>query len=191
MTMHRRKFLLALSSATSGLILPRFYERAVAYLANHGEPLLEAPSRVGQVLNVYTDYGDHGGLFSFGHPLDGAPRLTWREAFERYLADEKDEIMEYYYLTPADLDSEADDELYMEHWYTKDSPYARAAWWLEDEGFGSYEAGDAAVGGIIFDTSSGMGGSATFKAFAKDANSVALLQHQINERNLGVKLVIS
>jgi len=188
MSLGRRKFLLAASSALPGLILPSFYERAVAFLENHGEPLLEAPPRVDRVLEVHADYGD---LFSFGPPLVGPPVLTWRQVIERYHAGFGQYLMDNYDLEPSDLDCEADEDSYLDDWYSKDSPYARAAAWLESHGFGSRDGKGRVVGGIVFDDDVGMGGCATFKAFAQCPNSVALLQHQINERGLGVKLALA
>ena len=56
--MDRRQFLTRAFSAAGQLVLPRFFDRALAFVENHGEPLLETP--VEPVKKLYVAYQEEG-----------------------------------------------------------------------------------------------------------------------------------
>lgn len=190
MSTTRRNFLLAVAGSTSGLILPSFYERALAYLANHGEPLLVPPRDPKLTLTVYPDWDN---LISLGDPLADPPVFTWRQMFQ-YLEPNGDlsGFMSDHGLEQDDLDEEANEEYYLDRWYSTDSGYAKASSMLERLGIGSLDDNGQVVGGIeyISDPES-MGGYSTSKALALDMSSVALLQHELNDRGAGVAINVA
>lgn len=65
MSITRWQFLLG---TTAGLILPSFYDRAYSFFENHGEPLLIAPKRSGEVLYACSEYVEEGFRLNLGDP---------------------------------------------------------------------------------------------------------------------------
>ena len=55
MSISRRQFLLSTAGAAGGFILPFFYTRALEFLDQFGEPLLEAPKLVVDELIICTE----------------------------------------------------------------------------------------------------------------------------------------
>ena len=53
--MDRRQFLIRTGLAAGGLLLPRFFDRALAFVENHGEPLIEEPLNAADTLSVRFD----------------------------------------------------------------------------------------------------------------------------------------
>jgi len=74
----RRGFLVgAFASAASGLILPSFYERALAYIHDHDTPWLPSPRNAGQTL--FARFDTDTWYLTLGKPLDCLPEMNWAE----------------------------------------------------------------------------------------------------------------
>ena len=106
--MDRRQFLIRAFSATGQLVLPRFFDRAFAFVENHGEPLLETP--VEPVKKLYAAYQEEGVYWI----IDGLmpkkippPTVTWREYF-LLTGDKLVSGMENWQLEPGQLDEPMD-----------------------------------------------------------------------------------
>ena len=80
--MDRRQFLIRVGLAAGQLALPRFFDRALAFVENHGEPLLELPrNSERELIASYQEDGVYwiiDGLMPKGIP----PVITWREYFQ-------------------------------------------------------------------------------------------------------------
>ena len=76
MSITRRQFLISSARAGAGLILSNYYEKAFSFFENHGEPLLEAPTRFDKHLYAVFDGPDY--QLNLGIPDIDVPEMTWR-----------------------------------------------------------------------------------------------------------------
>jgi hypothetical protein len=101
--MDRRQFLIRTVAASSQLILPPFFDRALAFVENHGEPLLEAP--VEPIKTLYAAYREEGVYWIIDGlmPKEIPPAITWREYF-LLTGDDVVSGIENWELEPGQLD---------------------------------------------------------------------------------------
>lgn len=190
MSITRRQFLLG---TAAGLILPSFYDKAHSFFENHGEPLLIAPKRPGEILYACSDRTEQGYQLLLGHPEsvwpdkmsvrefcltfgEGDPETWWRE--EWICTDEP---------VPVDLDADMDQFAVEEWWLALKSPLSQAYHYLQCLDLGPQLQGSRAVGGLDF----GIGGSPGMGFVyvdAVDEVSLSLLQHRLNVLETGIEV---
>ena len=88
MSISRRQFIVG---TAAGLILPSYYDKALAYLENHGEPLIEVP-RSSEIELIAIDWGVGGLELNWGDPHTEPPEMTVREFAIRYFGSEEEFI---------------------------------------------------------------------------------------------------
>ena len=111
--MDRRQFLIRTAAASGQLILPPFFDRALAFVENHGEALIEAPPE--PVRTLYAAYQEEGVYWI----IDGLmpdrippPAITWRE-YLRWSGQSLDD----WYLEPEQLDDAMSEPHWETHWF--------------------------------------------------------------------------
>jgi len=187
MSISRRQFLISTTSGGVGLILPSYYEKVFSFFENHGEPLLETPSRFNE--DLYADL-DSDYQLNIGMPATEYPELTWREMFRRYYGrlPDTDELEIEFDITPADLDKPADIDTYLDSWCRSDSPNAQAFHLLESLDIGTELRRGDQVGGLVF-YDGPMPGNDYLGVHAECAVTLSLLQHRLNELNTGIRVL--
>jgi hypothetical protein len=188
MSITRRQFLISSTSAGVGLILPSYYEKVFSFFENHGEPLLEVPTRVSE--DLYADFTEFDYQLNLGLPTTEFPEMTWREVIERYYewTPDPDNLERELDITIADLDKPAYEDAYLDHWCRVDSPNARAFRLLDNLDIGTELQHGDQVGGLIF-YDGPMPGSDYLGVHAECAVSLSLLQHRLNELNTGIRVL--
>ena len=101
MMMTRRQFLLSTAGATAGCILPSFYTRAIEFLDQFGEPLLETPKLIHDELFISAERDYE---LNLGDPWSEPPKMTWLECLERYYPDSLDDIEGEWGIKESDLE---------------------------------------------------------------------------------------
>ena len=187
MSFTRRQFLVTSARAAAGIILPSYYEKVLSFIENHGEPLLEAPPRIDEVL--YADYQNSDYQLNLGEPVYELPEMSWREVMERYhCPDEWGELKEIYGYTDADLDEPAHMDSYMDAWCFADAPNVKAFHRLNGLDIGTnLEHGDL-VGGLVY-YDGPMPGWDYRAVHAECEVSLSLLQHRLNELKTGIRVI--
>ena len=116
--MDRRQFLIRAGLAAGQLALPRFFDRALAFVENHGEPLLELPrNSERELIASYQEDGVYwiiDGLM----PKEIPPVITWREYFqnlERWTETLPD-LMESWEVASHQLDQPMNKWTWEDHW---------------------------------------------------------------------------
>ncbi len=187
--MDRRQFLIRAFSAAGQLVLPRFFDRAFAFVENHGEPLLETP--VEPVKKLYAAYQEEGvywiidGLMPQGLP----PAVTWREYF-LLTGDKLVNGMEGWELEPSQLDDPMDHWAFETYWCYNLSPNALAYKYLSDLDLGpEFGKSDRAEGEIRFQDAPTMGSDCRW-AEVDNLLSLSLLQNRLNELGENVSLEV-
>ncbi len=187
--MDRRQFLIRAFSAAGQLVLPRFFDRAFAFVENHGEPLLETP--VEPVKKLYAAYQEEGvywiidGLMPQGLP----PAVTWREYF-LLTGDKLVNGMEGRELEPSQLDDPMDHWAFETYWCYNLSPNALAYKYLSDLDLGpEFGKSDRAEGEIRFQDAPTMGSDCRW-AEVDNLLSLSPLQNRLNELGENVSLEV-
>jgi hypothetical protein len=187
--MDRRQFLIRAFSAAGQLVLPRFFDRAFAFVENHGEPLLETP--VEPVKKLYAAYQEEGvywiidGLMPQGLP----PAVTWREYF-LLTGDKLVNGMEGWELEPSQLDDPMDHWAFETYWCYNLSPNALAYKYLSDLDLGpEFGKSDRAEGEIRFQDAPTMGSDCRW-AEVDNLLSLSPLQNRLNELGENVSLEV-
>ena len=178
--MDRRQFLIRAFSAAGQLVLPRFFDRALAFVENHGEPLIEAPTSPDQLLNVRYD---DSYVFFLGNPTEGpGTPPTYREWFEDHCQVDPESGAQGHCLEPGELDSPICIEMWAEQWSLKGSPLSEAYEFLSclDLGPEFGKAGSDAAGELRLVDCPSMCSSYR-AAETDDLLSISLLQHRLNE----------
>lgn len=187
MSITRRQFLISTTAGGVGLILPSYYEKVCSFFENHGEPLLETPTRFDN--DLYADFQGPDYQLNLGKPVYELPKMTMREVIERYYwPDYWQEIKDEYGLTEADLDKLADEDYYMDAWCRSDSPNERAFHLLDGLDIGTELRHGTQVGGLVF-YDGPMPGSDYRGVHAECAVSLSLLQHRLNELRTGIRVI--
>ena len=187
--MDRRQFLTRAFSAAGQLVLPRFFDRALAFVENHGEPLLETP--VEPVKKLYAAYQEEGvywiidGLMPRGIP----PPVSWREYFHLTQGRLLNQV-EDWELEPNQLDDPMDQWVWETYWFYNLSPNALAYKYLQDLDLGpEFGKSDRAKGEIRFQDAPMMASDCRW-AEVDDFLSISLLQNRLNELGENVSLEV-
>ena len=183
MSFTRRQFLLSTVGAAGGFILPSFYSRALEFLDQFGEPLLEPPKRVVDELIICSELD---GELNLGDPWEQVPAMTWREFLTRYNPDSLDEL-EDWDLEESQLDDEAPEYTVVDPWSRVDSPNARAYHLLASLDLGPDLTGSTAVGGLVF-TDGPCPRNDYLGVSVEDDISISLLQQRLNDLKTGIKV---
>ena len=187
MSITRRQFLISATSGGVGLILPSYYEKVFSFFENHGEPLLEVPSRFDE--DLYADLQGSDYQLNLGNPDVDLPELTWREVVERYhWRGYWEELKSEYGMTQADLDRPAWEDAYLDAWCRKDSPNAKAFHLLEGLDIGTELRHGNKVGELLF-YDGPMPGSDYIGVHAGCGVTLSLLQHRLNELKTGIRVL--
>ena len=181
MSFTRRQFLLSTVGAAGGFILPSFYARALEFVDQFEEPLLEPPKRVVDELIICQEFG---GELNLGDPREEPPDMTWREYLTRYHPDWRDG---YWGLEESQLDDAAPWDKVQNSWCQFDSPAARAYHLVESLDLGPDLTGPKAVGGLISIDGS-CPGVDYLGVTAEDDISISLLQQRLNDLKTGIKV---
>ena len=184
--MDRRQFLIRTAAASGQLILPPFFDRALAFVENHGEALIEAPPE--PLKTLYAAYQEEGVYWI----IDGLmpdmippPAITWRE-YLRW----SDHSLDDWYLEPEQLDDAMSEPHWETYWLYNLSPNALAYKYLQDLDLGpEFGKSDRAEGEIRFQDAPMMASDCRW-AEVDDLLSISLLQNRLNELGENVSLEV-
>ena len=187
--MDRRQFLIRTAAASGQLILPPFFDRALAFVENHGEALIEAPPE--PVKTLYAAYQEEGvywiidGLMPRGIP----PPVSWREYF-LLTGDDLVRGIETWELEPSQLDEPMNHWAWETYWLYNLSPNALAYKYLQDLDLGpEFGKSDRAEGEIRFQDAPMMTSDCRWVE-VDDLLSISLLQNRLNELGENVSLEV-
>ena len=187
MSFTRRQFLLSTVGAAGGFILPSFYARALEFVDQFREPLLEPPKRVVDEITICASLG---GELNIGEPAEQIPDMTWREFLTRYHQDSLNSLEFYWGLEEAQLDDAAPWDTVLASWGRVDSPNARAYHLLESLDLGPDLTGPKAVGELSFIDGS-CPGVDYLGVTVEDDISISLLQQRLNDLKTGIKVSLA
>ena len=187
MSLTRRQFLLSTVGAAGGFILPSFYARALEFVDQFEEPLLEPPKRVVDEITICASLG---GELNIGEPTEQIPDMTWREFLTRYHPGSLDEFEFHWGLEEAQLDDAAPWDTVFGSWGRVDSPNARTYHLLESLDLGPDLTGPKAVGGLSFIDGS-RPGCDYLGVTVEDDISISLLQQRLNDLKTGIKVSLA
>ena len=185
MSFTRRQFLLSTVGAAGGFILPSFYARALEFVDQFEEPLLEPPKRVVDEITICASLG---GELNIGEPAEQIPDMTWREFLTRYHPGSLDEGECHWGLEEAQLDDAAPWDTVLASWGRVDSPNARAYHLLESLDLGPDLTGPKAVGGLSFIDGTCHRTIDYLGVWVEDDISISLLQQRLNDLKTGIKV---
>lgn len=193
----RRGFLLGGAATTaSGLILPSFFERALAHVENHGEPLLEAAGGASEQL--FASYDNISSwVLSVGEPLDEVPVMTYAELWtEQYGSFEEGLVVDQGF-TLAELESDPelracipDPDDAAPDWQVLDSitlPEAEAYHLLSSLDLGPWNDYDEALGDLVF-WDGPCPGNDYRGVHAESDIALSCLQHRLTQLDTGIEL---
>jgi len=181
-SLSRRHFVLG---TAAGLILPSYFEKALAFLENTGEPLLVPPTDAVVEL-IAMDWHAGGFELNLGDPYQEPPEMTVREFARRYWGGEAAYLDAWGY-DDCDFARKMDFWEVIDCWGMKDSPNARAYRLLDGLDLGHQFAGPDAVGTLEF-IEGPCPGSNYVGVEAADQLSVSLLQKRLNDLNMGIRI---
>ncbi len=200
MSFTRRQFLLSTVGAAGGFILPSFYARALEFVDQFREPLLEPPKRVVDEITICASLG---GELNIGEPADQIPDMTWREFLTRYHPGLLNSL-EFYWgleesqrdlapwgLKESQLDDAAPWDTVLGSWGRVDSPNARAYHLLESLDLGPDLTGPKAVGELNFLDGPNPGAKDYLAVTVEDDISISLLQQRLNDLKTGIKVSLA
>ena len=188
MSFTRRQFLLSTVGAAGGFILPSFYARALEFVDQFEEPLLEPPKRVVDEITICASLG---GELNIGEPAEQIPDMTWREFLTRYHPGSLDEFEFHWGLEEAQLDDAAPWDTVLGSWGRVDSPNARAYHLLESLDLGPDLTGPKAVGELNFLDGPNPGAKDYLAVTVEDDISISLLQQRLNDLKTGIKVSLA
>ena len=186
MSFTRRQFLLSTVGAAGGFILPSFYARALEFVDQFEEPLLEPPKRVVDELIICQEFIE--GELTLGDPREAPPDMTWREYLTRYHPGSLDEFECHWELEEAQLDDAAPWDKVIDSWGQFDSPAARAYHLLESLDLGPDLTRPKAVGGLSFIDGLMHRTIDYLGVRVEDDISISLLQQRLNDLKTGIKV---
>ena len=183
MSITRRQFLLTTAGTGIGFIVPSFYDKALAYYENHGEPLLLPNRDADEVIYVRSNRVD-GHILNMGDPnAEILPKLTWREFIDEYLnGDESDFLTEDEQgqeIFAYDMEEEVDPAIVMD--YTQSFPWEEAYEYLSNLDLGSDLIGPHSVGELRY-----LSGLDYRAVAATDYITLSLLQERLNQLHTGI-----
>ena len=187
--MDRRQFLIRTGLAAGGLLLPRFFDRALAFVENHGEPLIEEPLNAADTLSVRFD---DTYVFYLGDPAEyPPPPPTFREWFILN-GQNIEKWAEEWELEPGGLDEPVPEDHWFDCWALNHCSMAQAFSYLRhlDLGPDFGTAGSNAAGELRFQDCPGI--CSTYTAVeTDDLISISLLQNRLNELGENTRLDLS
>ena len=188
MSFTRRQFLLSTVGAAGGFILPSFYARALEFVDQFEEPLLEPPKRVVDEITICASLG---GELNIGEPAEQIPDMTWREFLTRYHQDSLNSLEFYWGLEESQLDDAAPWDTVFGSWGRVDSPAARAYHLLESLDLGPDLTGPKAGGELNFHDGLNPGAKDYLAVTVEDDISISLLQQRLNDLKTGIKVSLA
>lgn len=186
MSISRRQFIVG---TATGLILPSYYDKVLAYFENTGEALIEAPKKAETELTASSELGDGFSYeLNLGNPYEEPPEMTLREYARRYFGGEE----QYVGLWPDDIDFDRKMDFWetIDLWARTDSPNARAYRLLKSLDLGPELAGADAIGEIRF-IDGDRPGSDYLAAHAPTQLDISLLQKRLNQLATGIYITIA
>jgi hypothetical protein len=187
MSLTRRQFLLG---TAAGFVLPSFYDKAFAYLENHGEPLLLSPRGASETL--YACRNDHreGFELNLGDPRIEPPEMSIREFCLEFGEGDPERWWREYWLGeddagPVDMSEPMDFWTVVDWWCLKNSSNARAYHYLESLDLGPRLSDRTAIGGLDFICGAAPGVD-YLGVTAIDELSLSFLQQRLNELGSGI-----
>ena len=176
--MDRRQFLIRGGATAGQLLVPRFFDRALAFVENHGEPLLETPNEAARnLLAALSEDGEYW-IIDGPMPTEIPPPITWRE-FSEGLGLEW--VMEGWELKSSQLDQPMDKWVWEEHWCLGLSPNGRAFNYLLGLDLGPAFGEHPDAHGEIRFIEGQFPGHDFRCVMVDDVLSVSLLQNRLNE----------
>ena len=188
MDVSRRRFVLG---AAAGLILARYYRRALEFIDRTRQPLLEPVGRPVTELLAFQDYGtDLKYALAIGDPSAGPPPMPLREFCERYDLDPY-ETWGLEEGEEPDWDRQLDlsDDFYHDTWMYREAPEKLAYELLNGLDLGPKLTGDDAVGELRLEHGSTMV-SSYWNVEAADEITLSLLQERLNALGTRVRIVL-
>ena len=185
MSISRRRFLLNTAGASIGAIVPDYYFRALQFLEQFGEPLLEPPPRPTEILYSF-NHCDELEL-SLGDPYEGPPEMTFRDYFTRFEPEGFETFDEYWDPGKEGLDELIDEQYWWDYWSMNESSSAKASFYLESLDLGADFEGTDAVGSIEFFVDSNMVSMWRGVRY-KDEITLSLLQQRLNDLGTGIRI---
>jgi hypothetical protein len=184
MSISRRHFIVG---TAAGLILPSYYDKALAYLENHDEPLIEIPRQVHTDLFAVGQGAGNGFQLNLGDPWAGPPVMTIREFAVEHCGSEEAYQEEWCDGEEVDFDDFVAPEIVVDFWARTDSPNARAYRLLKRLDLGPELTGEDAVGEIRF-IDGPCPGNDYLGAHAPSQLDISLLQQRLNDLNTGIRI---
>ena len=187
--MDRHQFLIRAGAIVGQLLVPRFFDRALAFVENHDEPLLEIPRDAARHLAV--SWQEDGVYWITEGPMatEFPPPITWRE-FSDQPGLGLEWVMEGWELKPSQLDQPMNKWFWEEHWCRQLSPHGLAWDYLDQLDLGPAFGNHAEAGGEIRFIDGSMPGSDSRWVEVDDLLSVSLLQNRFNELDESTSLEI-
>ena len=122
--MDRRQFLIRLGLLAGEPLLKSFFDRALAFVENHDEPLLEVPREVRHEL--FVKKADYGYEWCLGRPETSIPEPpTWEEFFRSTSVDLETDMVDRE-LEPQQLRETMNPEEWGSYWSIEESSNAKA-----------------------------------------------------------------
>jgi hypothetical protein len=178
----RRQFLLG-----TGFIVPTFFDQALSFFENHGEPLLIAPKRPRQILYVATDCSYE---FRLDTPDIDIPKMTMDEYLDEHWGGVEAYMASLGEEDRPDLNSYVDPLQVLDFWGRTDSPNARAHRLLEDLRFSASSEETRSLSGITFFDGPSPGND-YLGVQADDLMAVSLVQHELNNQGYNTRVELA
>jgi hypothetical protein len=190
MSISRRQFLLATGSSAVGFILPSFYEKALSFIEDYGEPLIVSPPDP-KIELFAVDRGGFGYEFNLGDPWCEPPDMTIREFANRYGHGDPEAWYRENWCREedqeVDLAAQMNYDYVLDFWCRAESPNALAYRLLEDLDLGPSLSGVNAVGELSF-IDGPCPGNDYLGVEAADQISISLLQQRLNQLGTGIEI---
>ena len=191
MSVTRREFLLGTGA---GLLLPKTYDFFANFLAKNGEPFLEKPSSCTQTIYCSDIFGEGGLRLLLDTPEYEIPdfsSFTYEEFFREFFPDwlsEPDfwETRKDWYPREAYIDEWTAFDL----WVRRHSPDVKAFELLEWVDLGETRSSRDGVDGWI-DFTDGVHPGNDSRFTDVDQLGASILQHRLNELNMGIEVALA
>ena len=191
MSITRREFLLGTGA---GLLLPKTYDFFANFLAKNGEPFLEKPSSCAQTIYCSDIFGEGGLRLLLDTPEYEIPdfsSFTYEEFFREFFPDwlsEPDfwETRKDWYPREAYIDEWTAFDL----WVRRHSPDVKAFELLEWVDLGETRSSRDGVDGWI-DFTDGVHPGNDSRFTDVDHLGASILQHRLNELNMGIEVALA
>lgn len=181
----RREFFVGIGS---GLILPRFFERALARYEKQGEPLLLAPETPEATMTAVRWCAGDDFQLLLGDPEERPPgSMTLEDYVNRYGGSDMETAEEDWDMA---LHDPMPEEAVFAAWCRKESPNARAYELLDSLHLGPLVGAGDSVGEITF-IDGACPGNDYLGVEAATELDLSLLQHRLTELRSGIRLEVA